>query len=113
MARRTIAHLQQQVARRIHDGAPHHCAPAAAGASCIRWRTASLMARRMIARLQQRALAADQVARRIHDGALHHCTPAAAGAGRIRWRAASLMARRMIARLQQRALAASAGAPPR
>ena len=50
-ARRTIAHLQQQVARRIADGAPHHCAPAAAGASCIRWRTTSLMARRMIARL--------------------------------------------------------------
>ena len=85
MARRTIAHLQQRVARRIHDGAPHHGAPAAAGASCIRWRAASLMVRRMIAPLQQRALAADQVARSIADGAPHDCALAAAGAG-CRWR---------------------------
>jgi hypothetical protein len=56
MARHTIAHLQQQVARRIHDGAPHHCAPAAVGVGHIMWRAASLMARRTIARLQQRAL---------------------------------------------------------
>jgi hypothetical protein len=47
-----------------------------------------MMARRIIAHLQQRALAAS-------GGA-----PSATGAGRIRWRAASLMARRTIARLQ-------------
>jgi hypothetical protein len=75
----------------MHDGALHHCTHAAAGAGRIRWRAASLMARRRIARLQQRALAAS----------------AAAGAGCIKWRAASLMARHTIARLQQLALTAS------
>jgi hypothetical protein len=91
----------------MHDGALHHCTHAAAGAGRIRWRAASLMARRT------------------------NCAIAAAGAGCISWRAASLMARRIaplracssgaglqmarrtIARLQQRALAALSGAPHR
>jgi hypothetical protein len=74
-----------QLAHRTADDAPHHCAPAAAGAG-RRWRAAPLracssggwpqMARGTIARLQQRGLAA--------DGARHDCAPAAAGAGR-RW----------------------------
>ena len=53
------------------------------GAGHIRWRTAPLMTRRTIARLQQRELAADD--------APHHCAPAAAGAG-CRWRVAPLRA---------------------
>ena len=60
-----------QMAHRTADDAPHHCAPAAAGVG-RRWRAAPLracssggwpqMARRTIARLQQRGLAADGMA---------------------------------------------------
>ena len=81
MARRTTTRLQQR--ELAADGAPHDCAPAAAGAA-RRWRAARLracgsgscpqMARGAIARLQQRDLPA--------DGARHDCAPASAGPAR-------------------------------